>query len=146
MPDATPQSYANHRRLNPLVHFVLSPLLTVNLAAAIWVAARERSALAVWFAVTAAALLLLHLAARMQALTVQNRVIRLEMSLRLMQVLPPQLQQRARTLPLGMLIALRFASDKELPTLVRRVVDGDLTTPDQVKRAVRDWQPDHLRA
>lgn len=141
-----PQTYANHRRMNPLVHFVLSPLLLVNLVAAIWLAARERSALAIWCAVTAAALLLLHLAARMQVLIVQNRLIRLEMSLRLSQVLPAQLAARVRELPLGHVIALRFAPDKELPTLVRRALAGELATADAIKRAIRDWQPDQLRA
>jgi hypothetical protein len=43
-------------------------------------------------------------------------------------------------------LALRFASDKELPTLVRRVLAGELATPDATKRAIRDWQPDYLRA
>ncbi|HZF67470.1 MAG TPA: DUF6526 family protein [Gemmatirosa sp.] len=141
-----PQSYANHRRFHPLVHFVVSPLLAANLVVALVALGREPSGTRAWAAVMALALLLLHVAARVQALTVQNRVIRLEMSLRLGQVLPAQLAGRARELPLGQVLALRFASDRELPTLVRRVLAGELPTPDATKRAIRDWQADYLRA
>lgn len=145
-PTPPPQSYATHRRFNPLVHFVLSPLGTVLLAVAIWNAARTPGLPAFLLVGLAAAVVLVNVAARMQALTVQNRVIRVEMMLRLQQLLPPALLPRVRELPLGHVLALRFASDRELPNLVRKCLAGDFATPDDVKRAIKDWQPDHLRA
>jgi hypothetical protein len=44
------------------------------------------------------------------------------------------------------LISLRFAGDRELPALARKVLDEKLTNRKQIKRMVRDWQPDLLRA
>jgi hypothetical protein len=79
-------------------------------------------------------------------LRVQDRVIRLEMSLRLASVLPPDLRARASVLRPGQLVALRFASDAELPGLVRQVLDENLTDRREIKKRIREWQADHLRA
>jgi hypothetical protein len=76
---------------------------------------------------------------------VQNREIRLEMRLRLREVLPTALAPRIRELSVKQLIALRFASDAELPALVERVLGGEFAKPKEIKAAVKDWQPDHLR-
>ncbi|MDF1502892.1 DUF6526 family protein [Roseisolibacter sp. H3M3-2] len=145
-PTSSRQHYGSHRRWNPLVHFVLSPLLLVNVGVAFTLWRRAPTVLAAWGVATAVLLLLLNVAARQQALTVQNRVIRLEMWWRLARVLPPDLAARVHELRLGQLVGLRFASDAELPALVRRCLAGELPTSDAVKRAVRDWQPDTLRA
>ena len=84
--------------------------------------------------------------ARTMALTVQNRVVRLEQWVRLGAVLPPDMRSRIGELPLRHLIALRFASDDELPDLVRRCLSGELRTADAVKREIREWRGDYLRA
>ena len=78
---------------------------------------------------------------RVFALRLQNRIIRLEMQLRLGR-LGRETDSQRLTLP--QLIALRFASDAELPALIDRAVAEQLT-PDAIKRAVRDWQGDYLR-
>jgi hypothetical protein len=145
-PTPPAQQYATHRRWNPLVHFVLTPLLLANIGVAAVALVRAPSALTAWAAVMAVALGLLSLAARQQALAVQNRVIRLEMWLRLARVLPADLAARVHELRLAHLVGLRFASDAELPGLVRQCLAGELRGADAVKRAVRDWQPDTLRA
>jgi hypothetical protein len=85
-------------------------------------------------------------ASRTMVLTLQNRIIRLEMRLRLQEVLPADLAARAKGLTLGQVIALRFASDAELPGLVERVLKGELTSKKEIKQAVKEWQADHLRA
>jgi hypothetical protein len=95
--------------------------------------------------ITALGLLGLLLYARMFPLRVQDRVIRLEMSLRLASVLPPELRARTGSLRPGQLVALRFASDAELPGLVRQILDENLADRREIKRRIREWQADHLR-
>lgn len=80
------------------------------------------------------------------AITVQNRVIRLEMRLRLKELLGGDLLARSRALTVRQLIALRFASDTELPALVERTLKGEFSSPKEIKAAITDWQPDWLRA
>lgn len=128
------------------MHFVLAPLFYVNVLVAAVMLARAPSLATVWALVMSVALALLNLAARSQTLRVQDRVIRLEMRLRLAAVLPPALAARAQALPTRALLALRFASDAELPALVERSLSGELAEPDAIKRAIRDWQADTLRA
>ena len=83
---------------------------------------------------------------RVQVLTVQDRVIRLEMRLRLRSALPADLLPHINTLSHKQLVALRFASDAELATLVREVLAGTLKTQKDIKSRVREWQADYLRA
>jgi hypothetical protein len=84
--------------------------------------------------------------ARGMVLTVQDRVIRLEMRLRLDRLLPDDLRGRIGEFSVDQLIALRFASDAELADLARRVLDERLADRKAIKRLVRDWQGDFLRA
>lgn len=140
------QSYANHLRWFPLFHFVVSPILLAYAIWAIWVAFRSPSAEHVWTAVFGAGVFLGALASRAMAVRVQDRVIRLEMRLRLAAVLPDDLRPHILTLTPKQLIALRFASDGELPALVRQVVSGKLADQKAIKKAIVHWQADHLRA
>ena len=84
--------------------------------------------------------------ARTFALTVQDRIIRLEMHLRLARLLPADLQARIADLTPKQLVALRFASDAELAELVRVVLADGVTDPRAIKKMVRNWRPDYLRA
>jgi len=141
------QNFGNHRRNYPLYHFVAAPLLAIYLVYAVWGLVRAPSLPTVMNVVLAAGLVAMLFASRIMALTVQNRVIRLEMTLRLQRVLGPAAAADALArLPVGRLIALRFASDAELPGLIARVLSQELTTNTQVKQAIREWQPDLLRA
>jgi len=140
-----PQNYANHRRFVPLYHFVLFGVLVINLLWSVIRAVRQLSFDTVWGIVMALALLGISFYMRIFALTVQDRVIRLEMRLRLKKVLPEDLRVRILELSPGQLIALRFASDAELPDLVREVLANDIQDRDVIKRKVRDWQADRLR-
>jgi hypothetical protein len=74
----------------------------------------------------------------------QDRIILLEMQVRGATLLSPAQQARLAALPKAQVIALRFASDEELPGLLDRAVEESLT-PDAIKRAVRIWRADHLR-
>jgi hypothetical protein len=146
MPSATPQSYANHRRFFSLYHYVALPVLFAHLIVALVVEIREPTLWNLWMVMLALALLCGLVASRASTLIVQNRVIGLEMRLRLATVLPAELCARIPELYLKQLVGLRYASDRELPDLVERCLRGELTTADAVKRAVQDWRPDHVRA
>lgn len=146
MAQSSQQSYANHRRFLPGFHFFASPVLIANVIVWLVLAMRAPSLMAFWYVVVSLALVATMFSARIMALTVQNRVIRLEQQLRMMRVLPPDMQADIGALALRQMIALRFASDAELPDLVRRCRAGTLDSPKAIKQAIRDWQPDFLRA
>ena len=140
------QNYKNHARLLPPFHFFVIPVLLINFLNEIrhvWLDPNLNTAFAL---VVAVALLMLGLLSRIMTLTVQNRVIRLEMRLRLRGSLPAELHNRINDLTPKQLIALRFASDAELPELVRDVLAGKLGAQKEIKMRVKNWQADYLRA
>jgi len=140
------QNYKNHVRMVPMFHYFVLPVLLINFVWSVIVARHDFSADTVIASVTALALILLALSARTFALTVQTRLIRLEMRLRMQQVLPADLRARILEFQPGQLVALRFASDAELPELARKVLDEKLTDQKAIKLMIRDWQGDLLRA
>jgi len=145
MPKVTVQTFENHARYVPLYHFVLFAILVVNLGWAVARLVRHPSPDAAVALLLAFGLLLLFFYARSFALTVQDRLIRLEMRLRLAKILPADLTPRIGELSVAQLIGLRFAGDAELPELVRRVLSEGITDRTAIKKMVRDWQPDTLR-
>ncbi len=146
-----PQTYANHARLVPPYHFVLSAIFLVYFLHAGWTMIRplfsEEDSFS-WQRVLgflfALGMLGLFFYARDFALKAQDRVIRLEMRLRLKEVLSEELQGRIGDLSTSQLIGLRFASDGELPELVRAALDDGLSAG-QIKKQIKDWQPDYQR-
>lgn len=140
------QDLRSHRRFFPLFHFLASPVTGFFFVHRTWEAMRHPSAGHWMEALYAAAIFAGVLASRLMALTVQNRVIRLEMRLRLKEVLSPALASRIGELRVKQLVALRFAGDAELPSLVERTLAGEFARPRDIKAAVKDWQPDFLRA
>ena len=140
------QTYKTHARWRPWFHFFVIPVLLVNVLVSVWHLWQIPQLETAYGVVFAIALLALGVLSRNQALTVQDRLIRLEMRLRLRQILPPDLQPRINDLTHRQLVALRFASDEELPGLVRDVFAGKITTPNDIKSRVRNWQADWLRA
>jgi hypothetical protein len=140
------QTYKTHARWRPWFHFFVIPVLLVNVLVSVWHLWQIPQLGTAYGVVFAIALLALGVLSRNQALTVQDRLIRLEMRLRLRQILPPDLQPRINDLTHRQLVALRFASDEELPDLVRDVFAGKITTPNDIKSHVRNWQADWLRA
>jgi hypothetical protein len=140
------QSFKNHTRFFPLFHFVVLPLLLFNLIWSITRVVRHMTADTIVSLILALALVLLALAARLMALTVQDRLIRLEMRLRFARLLPLELQPRAANLTVGQFVSLRFASDEELAELTRKVIAENLTDRTAIKRLIKNWQADLLRA
>src|SRR5262245_21813170 len=122
------QSYKNHVRFLAPFHFFVAPVLMINALVSVWRLYRVPSAGSVWQLLVAVALAMGAFLARTMVLTVQDRLIRLEMRLRLRELLPTDLQARIHELTREQCVGLRFASDAELPGLVRRVLAGELKT------------------
>jgi hypothetical protein len=143
---AKPQRYDNHARYFPPFHFIAFPILAIHLIVRLVDLVKGPSLAAAWEAVVAFGLVTIAFAARYMALRVQDRVIRLEERLRLSKLLPADQALEIGQLSTRQVIALRFARDDEVPELVRRVRSGELAEPDDIKRAIRVWRPDTLRA
>ncbi len=139
------QTYANHVRWYPLVHFVIFPLLTILLIWSIVDLVRDFSTDRIWNLLLILGVVLVSFAARLQALRAQDRLIRLEEKLRYRELLASDLCVRAGGLRTGQMIALRFASDGELGDILERVLNGELTTSKEIKMAIREWRGDYLR-
>ena len=144
MPES--QTLKNHRRLVPTYHIgVLSALLVYIMFTAYRFAMTPGLDTAINLIVSLA-LMVLAISLRSQILRVQDRLIRLEMRLRMQQLLPQDLRNQIDRLDVKQLVALRFASDAELAELTRQVLSGALTSQNDIKARIRDWQGDFLRA
>lgn len=138
------QSYSNHLRFDPPFHFFLVPVTLITAIAIIVRAVRTPNLWNLWLIVVAIAAVLLVVKSRLNALRVQDRVIRLEEQLRMMKVLPEAMRPRISELTDDQFIGLRFASDEELPALCLRALDEKLTKK-QIKQAIKTWRPDYSR-
>jgi len=143
----TPQNFKNHARFDPVWHFFVAPLLLVNIGFAITATVRhwpDHPHLFPWWIVMSIVLFVAVGKARGHSLTAQDRIIRLEERLRLAALLPAEELASSQSLTVKQLIALRFASDAELPALVHRTLNENLT-PKQIKQSIVTWRPDYLR-
>ncbi len=145
MPDQ--QNFSNHAKFFPPFHFFAAPILLANF---IWSFFRLKplgySPYAIFQVFVAAALVMTLLVARLMALKVQDRVIRLEERLRYQRLLPADLQARADDFTVNQFVSLRFASDAELPALARKVLDEKIDDRKAIKQLIKVWKPDYLRA
>ena len=143
------QSYAKRAKFVPGFHFVTFGILAINLIWSLFRLFKGLPAVPVYDRLlgvaVAAALALLAWYARTFPLRAQDRIIRLEETLRLERLLPVDLRPRIADLRPGQLIALRFASDEELPELTRAVLEQGIASPDEIKKRVRNWRADYLR-
>ena len=140
------QSYSNHARFVPAFHGFAFPVVVINFVWTLYRLFTRPSWDTGVAALLGAGLVVMFFYARIFALTVQDRVIRLEMRLRMRELFPPDLAARIPEFTMPQLVSLRFASDAELPTLARRVLDERLDDRKAIKQLVQNWQADHLRA
>ena len=145
------QSYPTHRKIVPAYHYVTYTILVINLIWSLFRLFRELPDVDVHFfdrllaVAVAVALLVITFYVRVFPLRAQDRIIRLEETARMERLLPEDLKPRLGELRTGQLIALRFASDEELPELTRAVLDGAIKDRDEIKKRIRTWRVDHLR-
>jgi hypothetical protein len=141
------QNFSNHTKWVPTYHFFVVPVMVLNFISAIVGLVRMGISWdRVVYFLTATALLIFVFNARLFALKVQDRVIRLEEHLRMARLLPEDLKGRIGEFTTGQLVALRYAADDELPGLARKILNDKLTNVRAIKQMVQHWRPDHLRA
>ena len=145
MPDEPTQSFANHAKMVPGYHYVTGGLTLVFVGWSMWHAATTRTLDAHFEMLGAFALFGNYAYTRLFPLKAQDRVIRLEEQLRMERLLPDDLRGRTSELSGRQLIALRFASDAELPELVRWVLTDRITDTKQIKQRVKSWRADNFR-
>jgi len=139
------QTYARHRRIVPGYHGVAASCAIAYLGWSVWQAARHPSVASAMQVVLAVAVGLLFWYARVFALTLQDRLIGIEERARMERLLPADLRPRIPEFTRGQLIALRFASDAELPALAQRVLNEGVRDREAIKRMITQWRPDHFR-
>ncbi len=139
------QDYKSHRQYVPLFHFVVVPILLINVGVEIARLIDNQSAPQLWNVVVALALGLLPFAVRGMALKAQDRVIRLEERQRLASLMPSEHHEKIKDLTPGQLVALRFASDEEAPDLAQRTMTGEFKSQNDIKKAVKNWRADTHR-
>ena len=138
------QNFANHTRFVPAYHYVAGPILLLNVG---WAVSNllDPSFSALLDLLVAIALVIMFLYARGFALKAQDRVIRLEMRLRMRELLPDDLQGRINEFTPTQMVGLRFAGDAELPDLARKVLDENIAAATPIKKLITDWQGDYDR-
>jgi hypothetical protein len=151
MAEKKPQTFANHTRLDRPFHFFVLPVFVIGLVLTLihfFYHLREgdfrQNFHSFLLILLALALLTLMFKVRLYSLKVQDRVIRLEERLRLMQLLNEPLRSRIPELTEGQLCGLRFASDAEVAKLAERALNEKLSRKD-IKKAIQSWRPDYWR-
>jgi uncharacterized membrane protein YheB (UPF0754 family) len=143
----TEQNFSNHVRWVPTFHFFVMPVFVLNLGWSIYRLIRPGFT---WDGLIhflmALALVIFMFNARLFALRVQDRVIRMEERQRMSKLLPDDMKVRIGEFTPAQLVALRFASDEELPVLSSKVLNDKLTDMKAIKKMVQHWRGDYLRA
>ena len=142
---SNPQNFKNHRKFVPMFHFVLLPILLLNFLNVMRHLWRTPDPSTGFAALTAFALIVTALFARVFALKAQDRVIRLEERLRMRELLGADMQKRISEFTSQQFIGLRFASDAELPELAATVLRDNIQNADAIKKMAKHWRADDLR-
>jgi hypothetical protein len=135
------QHYGNHKRFYPPFHFFTIPLAVLGLAFAIYSCVAIPTIITGLLVLAFFLIAIIAVMARMFALKAQDRAARAEEKLRYYilagKALPPDLR-------MGQILALRFASDEEYLALADRALLEKLS-PDEIKKAIKNWRGDYHR-
>jgi len=141
------QSFQSHAKWVPPFHFFVLPVLLINLGFSIYWCVKA------WFTVSgvlsvvfATALFVGMVMARAMVMRVQDRVIRIEERIRFERLLPADMHARIGEFTMDQLVALRFASNAELPELARKVLEEKVNDRKAIKQMIKTWRPDSARA
>ena len=138
------QNLSNHTMLDPKFHYFLVPVSAVNFFYSLRLLYKNPGSMSAWTCLMAFLLVVLIFTVRIYSLRVQDRLIRLEERLRMQSLLSAGVMRRTAELTEKQYVALRFASDEELPALVETTLTNKLK-PADIKKAVKNWRPDNFR-
>ncbi|GAB3300222.1 DUF6526 family protein [Hymenobacter tenuis] len=141
----------NTPMLYPWHHFVLVPAALVlalySIRRYIAVAGDDSEISRLWFTVMLLAVVGLGALVMMRqhyALTLQDRLLRLEVRQRYFEITGQSFRPLEGQLTLSQILALRFASDAELPELVQVAIREKLSSKD-IQARITDFHFDHMR-
>jgi hypothetical protein len=141
------QSFQSHAKWVPPFHFFVLPVLLINLGFSIdWCVKAWFTVSGVLSVVFATALFVGMVMARAMVMRVQDRVIRIEERIRFERLLPADMHARIGEFTIDQLVALRFASNAELPELARKVLKESVNDRKAIKQMIKTWRPDSARA
>jgi hypothetical protein len=140
------QNYVNHRRMHPLFHYLLTLLTAALFISAVTGLVRSFQAgnqvySAFLFLIISIIFIIIFLIIRSYPLKAQDRAIRAEENLRHFVLTQKLLDPK---LSLKQIVALRFASDSEFPSLCEKAAAEQLT-PDAIKKSIQAWRDDNER-
>ncbi|WP_337040987.1 DUF6526 family protein [Emticicia sp. 17c] len=141
------QNYKNHIRFYPLHHFIFYPVVTILIVLSFYLSSQYEEQKLIWIAIGILLIIITWLSLMLRqhyALTAQDRTVRVEMRYRYFALTGKRLELLEPQLSLGQILALRFASDEELPVLLQKAIDQNLSA-DEIKRSIKNWQPDYMR-
>ena len=141
-----PQSYKNHIRFYTPHHFIYYPILIAFLTTSIYFSFTKPEKL-IWIFISVVFVFLFCLAFMLRqhyALMLQNRIIRLEIRYNYFTLTGKRFEEIEYQFNDSQLFALRFASDNELVSLVEKSIKEKLSG-DEIKKAIKNWKPDHER-
>lgn len=140
------QSYSNHIRFYTPHHFVYYPIVLLFIGASLYLAIKSTETI-LWIFMTVAFVFLFCLAFMLRqhyALTLQNRIVKLELRYRYFALTGKRFEIIENQLTEAQIFALRFAPDEELIILIQKTIAEDLTG-DEIKKNIINWKPDHQR-
>lgn len=144
MADRPVQNLQNHAMFDPPFHYFLVPVLALGLGKAVWDLIKAVNLDTIFGLIWTLAIVVLAFKARIYALKVQDRLIRLEEQLRMQRVLPPAMHAKIGQLNEDQFVGLRFAGDAELPGLVEKTLANGWKRAD-IKKEIQNWRPDYFR-
>lgn len=142
-----PQHYKNHIRYYPQHHFIFYPVIAILLGVSLYKVIVDNTNFSLWLMIAILIVVMGWLSFMMRqhySLTLQNRIVRMEMRLRYFQLTGKRLESIEDKISFGQLAALRFASDDELEPLIQRTLAENLS-PGEIKKSVNRWIPDMMR-
>ncbi|WP_296144744.1 DUF6526 family protein [uncultured Flavobacterium sp.] len=142
-----PQSFKNHIRFYIPHHFVFYPVMLILLIISVYFSFSEENLRAVWIFISIlnlAITLLSFMLRQHYALTLQDRIVRLELRYRYFTLTNERLELLEKNLSESQLFALRFAPDEELPNLVDKAIAENLSAT-VIKKSIKNWLADNQR-
>jgi hypothetical protein len=144
---SAPQNFRNHTRWDPIYHFFVLPVLLLNIiVSGIWYGRHyyQHIHTGMWLILVSIVLFIAALKIRTYVVKLQDRIIRLEERMRLAALVTPSELVELESLTTSQLIALRFASNPELPDLARRAIRENLNRK-RIKESIVSWRADNER-